>query len=357
MPVPAQRDIDLTRRRLADWFTDRLTEPKDLRLAVDVPDGRGFSHETLLVDASWWGPAGQRRQRWVARVAPTTYQVMPYSRIEEEYRVLHALAPTAVAVPPVLGFEPDPGVLGAPFYVMEYVEGWSPADLPSYHRQGALADLAPADRAEVWWAGLEAMRAVHAVDPDPAGLGFLRESAAGPAGLRAQLAFYQEHTDHFGRTGSPVVAAAFEWLRERMPPDDPTAHRLVWGDARLGNLLFRGVRVSAVLDWEMVFLGPPEADLAWYLYLDRHLSEGVGAPRLPGLPDRAATVARYEEWLGRDLRAALPWYEVFAATRFARIAARVGRLLVESGIVADENEVPLARNAERLLAATLDPLT
>lgn len=356
MPVPQQRDPELTAKTLTAWLAPRLPGTRDLRVRVEVPEGLGFSHETLLVDVYGRQAGADRHRRLVVRVAPTGYRVLPASRLEEEFRVLRALRGSDVPVPDVLDLEPDPGLLGAPFYAMEHVAGWVPPDLPSYHRPGGpLAALDEAGRAAVWWGGVEVLHRVHRLDVAALGLSGLRHSPHGPSGLTAQLDYYEAHMDHFGAKGEPVVAEALRALRSALPPE-PREPGLVWGDARLGNLLFSGVAPVAVLDWEMVFLGPGEADLAWYLYLDRHLSEGVGAPRLPGLPGRAETVRRYEELSGRSVAAHLDWYEVFAGFRFALITARVGRLLVEHGLVASEADLPLARNAARLLARTLRAL-
>jgi aminoglycoside phosphotransferase (APT) family kinase protein len=363
MPVPQQRDAEVTRERLAQWLADRRPAAKAVRVEVRLPEGLGFSHESLLVDEEWTGDDGRPHRRGlVVRVAPTHYRVMPLDRLDEEYRVLEALAGTDVPVPEVYGYEPDPGLLGAPFYAMARVDGWVPPDLPSYHRQGSpLAALPPADRAAVWWTGVDLLHRVHRLDPDALGLGFLRDSAAGPAGLAAQLDFYEDRLDHFAGPGTETARAALKTLRAALPPE-PTVRQLTWGDARLGNILFNagkttaGTTAAAVLDWEMAFLGPGEADLGWYLYLDRHLSEGVGAPRLAGLPGRAETVQRYEILTGRQIVDVIDWYELFAGFRFALIANRVGRLIVEHGLVAAEADVPLARNAAALLDRTLRAL-
>jgi aminoglycoside phosphotransferase (APT) family kinase protein len=353
MPVPQQRDPDLTRKRLTDWLAGRLPQATDLRLTVTVPQGLGFSHESLLVDAAWLEHGTPRARRLVVRVAPTRYRVMPVSRLDQEYRIVEALGSTDVPVPDVYGYEPDPGLLGAPFYAMAHVDGWVPPDLPSYHRAGPMYDRTPADRAAVWWSGLEMLRRLHRLDPVALGLGGLSDAA--PRGLTGQLDFYEAHLDHFGGPGTGVALEALAVLRDDPPPQQPDP-QLVWGDARLGNILFSGTTAAAVLDWEMAFLGPGEADLGWYLYFDRHLSEGVGATRLPGLPGRAATVQRYEALTGRRVAGRMSWYELFAGFRFALIAGRVGRLLVEHGMVASEADVPLARNAARLLDRTLRSL-
>lgn len=348
MAVPQQRDPDLTRKRLTGWLADRLPDATDLALDVRLPEGLGFSHESLLVDARWTERGRPRSRRLVVRVGPVHFRVMPVSHLDDEYRVLGALAATGVPVPAVLGYEPDPDLLGAPFYAMEHVAGWVPTDLPSYHRAGQLHDLPPREQAAVWWSGVDTLTGLHALDPAALGLGDL----GAPAGLTAQLDFYERHLDHFDGPGTGVAVEALGVLRAGLPPQRE-ARQLVWGDARLGNILFAGTRAAAVLDWEMAFLGPGEADLGWFLWFDRHLSEGVGAARLPGLPGRDATVRRYEAGTGRQVAAHLRWYELFAGFRFALIANRVGRLIVEHGIVASEADVPLAGNAARLLARAL----
>jgi aminoglycoside phosphotransferase (APT) family kinase protein len=348
MAVPQQRDPDLTRKRLTGWLADRLPDATGLTLAVRLPEGLGFSHESLLVDAEWTERGRPRHRRLVVRVGPVHFRVMPVSHLDDEYRILSALAATDVPVPAVLGYEPDPGLLGAPFYAMEHVAGWVPTDLPSYHRAGQLHDLPDAGQAAVWWSGVDVLRRLHRLDPAALGLGGLRA----PAGLAGQLDFYERHLDHFDGPGTGVAVEALGVLRAGLPPQRETP-QLVWGDARLGNILFAGTRAAAVLDWEMAFLGPGEADLGWYLWFDRHLSEGVGAARLPGLPGRAETVRRYDAGGGRATAPFARWYELFAGFRFALIANRVGRLIVEHGIVASEADVPLARNAAGLLARAL----
>ncbi|MEO3765888.1 phosphotransferase family protein [Streptomyces sp. B8F3] len=351
MPVPPQRDIDVTGRRLARWLADRLPEADAPEVGVEAPRGRGFGTETLTAVAVWQRAA--TRRDFVVRVASRRYEVLPESRLVDEYRVLRALAPTPVPVPAVLGYEADPDVLGAPFYVAERVHGWSPAERPPYRSACGLAARDEDGRAEVWWAGLGVLRHLHGLDADRLNVAFLEHATGGPDGLDGQLAYYERHLDHFAADRSGVVLAALDWLRENLPePAGPP--RLLWGDARLGNIVFRGARPAAVLGWETAFLGPPEADLAWFLHVDRHLA-GDG-PRLAGLPGRQATIDRYEEWLGRPIAGRLPWHEVFAGFRFALLAARTGRLLAEQGLADAASETPSLRAAERLLAATLAPL-
>ena len=97
---------------------------------------------------------------------------------------------------------------------------------------------------------------------------------------------------------------------------------LCWGDSRLANQIFDGLTCVAVIDWEMVRLGDPVQDLAWWLASDRCFTEGIGVERLAGMPDRDTTIARWEERVGRPVEH-WAYYECFALFRFSAIMARV----------------------------------
>jgi aminoglycoside phosphotransferase (APT) family kinase protein len=97
---------------------------------------------------------------------------------------------------------------------------------------------------------------------------------------------------------------------------------LCWGDARISNQIFNCYETVAVIDWEMVFPGDPVADLAWFITLDRILTEGIGLERMPGMPGRGDSIARWERNIGRPADH-YGYYEIFAAWRFAVIMARI----------------------------------
>jgi hypothetical protein len=128
---------------------------------------------------------------------------------------------------------------------------------------------------------------------------------------------------------------------------------LCWGDSRLPNVIFQGTRVAAVLDWEMAFLGDPEADLAWWLFLDWCHSTGYGIPRLEGLPGRDETVARYEELTDRRVEH-LRYQEVMAAFRYGVITMRLARLLREANIPVAGPDMETNNVCTQRLAALLD---
>ncbi|MEU3602614.1 phosphotransferase family protein [Streptomyces sp. NPDC006798] len=349
MPVPVQRDPERTRRAIAAWLTARTpgSGPVDVG-PVRVPGGAGFSGEILLCDAT--RPDGAVEPLAV-RVAPTGHRVLPGDNWADQVRLHGILTGTPVRVAPLLGHEPDPAVLGAPFLVMRRVEGRVPADLPSYHREGWLAELPPDRRRAVWLGGVEALAAIHRLDPFATGLGFLDRPGPHGGGLAGRLADDAARLPFYGAEHNAVATAALARLRSRLP-EESGPPRLLWGDARIGNIVYAGESPAAVLDWEMAGIGAPEADLAWFLHLDRHLSEGIGAPRLPGLPDRAETVAYYEELTGHRV-GNLEYYELYAAFRFCVLTARVTRLLTRTGILPPALDFPLHRNATRLLSEIL----
>jgi aminoglycoside phosphotransferase (APT) family kinase protein len=353
VPVPDQRDPEVTRTRLEGWLPGRLAGAEEVRVsAVQTPAMNGFSAETLMFEASWREPGGGAHQeRLVAKVAPTGFQIFPEPRFAEQYRLLSILARTPIAVPQVHWYEPDPGVLGAPFYVMNRVDGDVPTDMPPYHVDGWVTTISPAERARMWWAGVEVLAQVHGLDVDALDLGFVDQAGFGPTGLTQRLGYY-EHYLHWAYEGAvPAAEAALRWLRANQPAEaGPPV--LLWGDARIGNIIYSGGEAVAVLDWELATLGSPEEDLAWFLYLDRHHSEGCGVPRLPGFPGRTETIARYESLTGRTTRD-MAYYEILSAFKMAVVMARIGQLFICYDLIPADNDFPYNNTASQLLARIL----
>src|SRR6185503_17163824 len=138
-------------------------------------------------------------------------------------------------------------------------EGRAPADAPPYTVAGWLRDAAPTDQAALFEQGLEVLARIHAVDWERLGLGaVLRSATSPPVGTERQMAHDAQFLEWVlvGRR-LPVFEDAVDWLADHVP-DEPELV-LNWGDARLGNILFRDFAPVAVLDWEMVTLGVPEA--------------------------------------------------------------------------------------------------
>jgi aminoglycoside phosphotransferase (APT) family kinase protein len=339
---------------LQTWLAGKLPASIDVVVdTVQTPANNGFSAETLMFDARWTVPgvAGSRHERLVAKVAPTGFQIFPEPRFAEQFRLMQILAGTEIPVPAVHWQEPDPAVLGAPFYVMSRIDGEVPTDMPPYHTGGWLTEVSPVERERIWWAGVRVLTQVHALDVASLGLEFVDQVGYGPTGLRQRLAYY-EHYLNWAYDGSvPVAQAALAWLHKHRPAEDRDPV-LLWGDSRIGNIIFAGGRAAAVLDWEMATLGQPEEDLAWFLLLDRHHSEGCGVARLPGFPDAAETIERYQQLTDRSL-AHMEYYEVLSAMKFAVVMARIGQLFINYGLVAPDNDFPYNNTATQLLAKIL----
>jgi aminoglycoside phosphotransferase (APT) family kinase protein len=226
-----------------------------------------------------------------------------------EARVLSALDGRA-RVPTVLAVCDDTDVIGAPFYVMEMVEGhvvtgtMPPALDTIEERRRMGEDL------------VDALVEVHAVDWRDAGL----ECFGKPTGyLERQLRRFLGLWEHNRTREIPAVESVGEWLRENLPESGPAT--IVHGDYRLGNTMFGPVapaRLVAIFDWEMATIGDPLADLGYLctLWVDRNdptgnMFELSGVTREEGFPLREELIARYEERSGRSMTD-IRWYRTLA---------------------------------------------
>lgn len=348
MPVP-RRDLDVTRLQLLAWFGSKMPRAAGLRISeLSGPATTGFSSDTLLFDLEWDEAGAARTQGFAARIKPSGFQVFPEYDIARQFTIQRALADTGVPVARMHWLEEDEGVLGAPFYVMEKIEGRIPTDNPPYHAGGWMTEVSPEERAAIWWNGLDVLARIHQLDWQALGFGLLAQPERGPTPLDQQLHYYRDFLD-WTMEGEPhpVCEAALRWLQDNRPAGEPV--RLAWGDARIGNMIFDGTRCVAVLDWEMVGLGSPEMDLAWFMYLDRHHSEGIGVPPLPGIPSRTETAERYEQLTGHA-PAHLAYYEIFAGFRFSVIMARVAKQMKFYEMLPPEADFELTNPCARLLA-------
>jgi aminoglycoside phosphotransferase (APT) family kinase protein len=268
---------------------------------------------------------------------------------------MRLLEPTGVPVPRMVWLETDDtSVVGAPFYVMGRIEGRVPSDRPPYTADGWLKELAPAAQARVWWGGIESMAKIHALDWRALGFGFVDRPELGRTGLEQQMTFYERYLRWAARgKPQPTVEAAWEWLQKNKPVDEPDC--LVWGDARIGNIIFDGTKLAAVLDWEMVTCGSPEKDIGWAVFLDRHHSEGLEAPRLEGFPSYDECMAYYESRTGHRV-AHLHYYQVFAGFRFSVVMMRIAQQLLHYGLMTKEQSraMEIENTVTKLTAKLLD---
>jgi aminoglycoside phosphotransferase (APT) family kinase protein len=350
--APPSRDLAATREALSAWLARTIEGTSDVSVSeLSAPGATGFSNETLFFDLGYRRGDARIDEPLVLRIQPTENQVFPDYDLDKQIRTMQLLEKTDVPVPLVRWYEPDASVLGAPFYVMERIDGKIPTDNPPYHVAGWLTEASEVERERLWWSGVEALAAIHRLDWRALGFGFLEDAGDGRPPLAIQLDQYRRYFEWAARgKRHPTCEDSLAWLERNAPKDEPIV--LQWGDARIGNMIFRDGRCAAVLDWEMVTIGSSEADLAWFLFLDAHHSQGVNVPRLPGFPSREETVARYTELTAHEPRH-LPYYEVFAAFRFSVIMMRLAQQFVAVGLLPEDSDFETNNIPSRMLAGML----
>ena len=318
--TPWRRDLTELGPALERWAR-AVIDPR-ARVSDAAAPGNGMSSETVLFEMSAEG----QTERYAARLAPTAdvYPVFPEYDIELQAKCMNLVrAHTDVPAPEVRWLELDEQWLGTKFLVMKRIDGNAPPDIPPYVFMGWVADATPEDRAAMQRRTLEVLVALHRLHPGNADLSFLARPQHGDTALRQQLGHERWYYE-WAREGIsyPLIDATFAWLEKHWPDESETV--LNWGDARVGNILYRDFTPVAVLDWEMATIGPREVDLAWMIFLDTFfddLGEKFGLPPLKGFMDRDDIVATYESLTGHSVRA-LEWFEVLAALRFAIVSVR-----------------------------------
>ena len=354
MPQPKGRDLEKTRAQLLEWLAGKLPRAEKLRAeGLRGPTDTGFSSDTLIFDLEYEERGEPVRQGMVIRMEPISdFGVFPEYNVALQYQIMKSLADTDVPVPPMLWLEEDRAPLGSRFYVMEKVDGQVPGDNPPYHSQGWVYELEPADRARLWNSALDAMAEVHKLDHRAHQFGFLPQPSEGVAPIEAQLDYWERYLEWgMDRARYDLLNKGFEWLRAHPPSNEPVG--ICWGDSRISNQIFRDCEAVAVIDWEMVFVGNPVADLAWYITMDRVFTEGIGLERLSGLPDKHATIARWEQRLGRRADH-YSYYEVFAAWRYAAIMARLFLQMKYYELVPQDSAVDIENLSTPVLQALLN---
>jgi aminoglycoside phosphotransferase (APT) family kinase protein len=247
--------------------------------------------------------------------------------IDREYRVMKALAGTAVPVPEMLLYCDDASVTGTPFYVMDRVQG-------RVFHDSALPGMDADQRRACYASMTDTLAALHDVDVAAVGLeGYGRPGNYFERQIRRWTRQYRADQEEAG-SDMPEAERLIEWLPANMPADDGMSG-LCHGDYRIGNLMFHPTepRVVAVLDWELSTLGHPLADLGYTLMFWRMTPAeygglaGLDLPSL-GLPTAEEHIARYFEKRGLP-NSMTPFHEAFALFRFAMIlegvAARARR--------------------------------
>jgi aminoglycoside phosphotransferase (APT) family kinase protein len=258
--------------------------------------------------------------RWALRRPPTGMVLATAHDMGREWRFITALASTPVPVAPPVAFCAELDVIGAEFYLMEFVDGDVLGDEASGHRL-----TAGTPRRTAGLNAVDVLADLHAVDPDEVGLGDLRRSGSY---LERQLRRWHRQVHESAVPDLSTVDAVHERLVEWAATLPPSDVRIAHGDFRLGNLAVGpDGRVRAVFDWELAALGDPLADLGWLIASWGRPGDAVpptihGPSLVDGYAARDELIARYAERSGRDV-SDIGVYVAFARWRSACIGAGV----------------------------------
>jgi aminoglycoside phosphotransferase (APT) family kinase protein len=298
---PPGLDLTALRAWLARVIPDASTERLSARLIAG-----GKSNLTYEVSDGTRG--------WIVRRPPLGHVLATAHDMAREYRIMRALRGTQVPVPRVYALNEDVGVIGAPFYLMEWVAG------TPYRHARQLAALGPDRTGAISARLIEALAALHQLDPVAAGLADFGR----PDGfLTRQIRRWKKQLDASYSRELGGAAELHARLLASVP--DPSPAGIVHGDYRLDNVLFgENDRVAAVIDWEMATLGDPLTDLAM-LVVYRRLAGRVpvdavaDAPASPGYLREDEIIAHYAACTARDL-SRFGFYLALASFKLAAIA-------------------------------------
>ncbi len=305
---------DLDETRLAAWAAAHVPGFSGPVTVAKFPGGQ--SNPTYRLESA--DAAYVLRRKPFGTILPSAHAV------EREYRLIAALHPAGFPVARPYALCEDRQVIGAPFYLMEMVEGRTFWD-------GSLPDMAPPERTVIYEAIVDTLAALHRIDPETVGLAdygrpgnyFARQVERWTRQYRAS------QTDDL-----PEVEALIAFLPRTVPPQTRTS--IVHGDYRIDNMIFAADRpqVLAVLDWELSTLGDPLADLSYFLMSwvtepeGRSGVKGLAGPET-GIPTIEAMVARYCAAAGRDGVPDLDWYFAYNLFRLTGIVQGIKKRMLD----------------------------
>ncbi|HZE51402.1 MAG TPA: phosphotransferase family protein [Jatrophihabitantaceae bacterium] len=291
--------------RVAAWMDRELPDVRTGELDADIIQG-GKSNLTYRVTDG--------QHVWALRRPPLGHVLPTAHDMSREYRVISALDGSDVPVASAVGLCTDLDVLGAPFYLMSYVDG------VVFDRADALAALDRDSARRLGEVLIDTLVALHHVDPDQVGLGDFGR----PAGfLERQVGRWHKQWQASETRPLPELGKVVDALRARLP--ESAAPGVVHGDYRLTNVIYAAdlTRIAAVVDWEMATLGDPLTDVG-LLVVYHQLAEQqeLTMPMMrpaDGFLSADQLAARYAASSGRSVDE-LGWYVAFGYYKLAVIA-------------------------------------
>jgi len=297
-------DSESVRRRLLAYLASRIGSEVEVgplkRFTV------GFSWVTYGFSAQWLEDGETIARALILRVGPPNGIFAPY-RATPEFLTLQTLAGSGVPAPRVYWACEDVEVLGAPFFICEFVEGEAP--IPWSGKGGGFDETTRLNLGDQFVAALAALHRIDWRETPAAAIGGARTVDKTAA---SEIDDWEGRMRAWSPRCHPMLEWALLWFRAHAP----RARRisLVHGDYRIGNFLQREGRVVAILDWELVHLGDPLEDLGWVCL---HAWRGR-SPHMCRLLTREELQAKYEASTGEatDL-AAWRYWEAFGTFKLA----------------------------------------
>ena len=330
-------------RALEQYLRDRVDGAEPPLIVRQFRGGQ--SNPTYYIESS----TDRSGPRFVMRRKPPGHLLPSAHAIEREYQVMTALRDSGVPVPKTYLLCEDARVVGTPFFVMEYVDGYPMTD-------AALPDRSADDRAATYRSMIETLARLHTVDWRAVGLGDF-----GKPGnyLARQIHRWSAQYRASETERIDAMERLINWLPAHIPAGEEAA--IVHGDYRPGNLLLHPTKpqVAAVVDWELSTIGHPLVDLGHHALLFRTGPEDFGAfggrPLPTGVPSEKAHLEAYCRITGRMSVPEWDFYVAFAMFRFAAIFQGImGRVVAGTANDPEARKVgerarPLAEQACALL--------
>ena len=335
----SSRDLDAVSGAMANACAAHWPEGRNHRVSgLAGTSATGMSSETLLFDLSYDDAAGTTTTlNLVARVAPAAVDVpvFPSYDMEGQFNTIRTVGElTDVPVPRALWCEPDPAVIGSPFFVMGRIDGVVPPDVMPYtFGDNWLFDSQRDQQNKLQESTVDVIARLHAI-PDPeTRFPHLRGEHPGDTPLRRHVAGRRAWYDWAAQACGPseLVQRGFAWLEEHWPAEGDAVFS--WGDSRIGNIMYRDFEPVAVLDWEMAGIGPAELDLGWLVYCHRmfeDLAAQLGGPGMSHFLCADDVAASYERITGKAARD-LDWFVTYSCLQLSIVFMRTSWRQVHFG--------------------------
>lgn len=311
-PSSIRRGEELDLESLGAYLSRHLPDAEGDLIVEQFP--RGYSNLTYLLRL------GERQL--VLRRPPFGAKIKTAHDMSREFRILSHLIRVYDKAPEALLYCGDETVIGAPFYVMERVEG-----VILRPKMPAEMHPDPATMAGIADGLVDTLVELHAVDYEAAGLADLGK----PQGyVERQVHGWTQRYFNAKTDEVPDLEKTAAWLAAHLPPESGVA--LIHNDFKYDNLVLDPqdwTRVIAVLDWEMATIGDPLMDLGtsigyWINPSDPEIMHQfqLSPTTLPGNPSRGEVVERYARLSGRDLGHVV-FYYAFGLFKIAVIIQQI----------------------------------